>query len=361
MMADALHANILYFPHIRIADPGMLKGALCVWDTVYRIVPESVTPNDSDEVREAVDSGRLRNIVLAPEDLIHARTAYTEFLNAQETLPSALAYTLEGDYVPIHEEKMDYVMQQELADVLGSITRSGDWLQLPKGVADGYMLFLSDSVARRRKLAKFTDSESLFVAMQYFDADGSIDGDYRLPEMGENSIASLILNSFVPAGIESAKMGDVLQFCEANAEGKMAFRTAMHEIASKLVTLDDPNYLRDLAEQEKQRLEEASHLTLARIREHFSDFQSLIIYLGLPMAGKIIDVLTGQHDYVGQFACVGVAGIVALTDVAKSRRKEWVSSEASYYGQLRRKFDSKDPIPRPSSSLYRMMEEFVND
>src|SRR4051812_42688229 len=104
-MAGALDANILYYPHIHIADSGMLKGALCVWDTAYRIVPESVTPKDSDEVREAVDCGRLRNIVLSPEDLIEARTAYTQFLNAQEVLPSALAHTQEGDYVPIHEGK----------------------------------------------------------------------------------------------------------------------------------------------------------------------------------------------------------------------------------------------------------------
>ena len=53
--------------------------------------------------------------------------------------------------------------------------------------------------------------------------------------------------------------------------------------------------------------------------------------------------------------------MVALTDVAKSRRKDWVSIEASYYGQLRRKFDSKYAILRSSSSPYQMMEEFVND
>ena len=79
------------------------------------------------------------------------------------------------------------------------------------------------------------------------------------------------------------------------------------------------------------------------------------------MSGKIVDALTGRHEYVGQSACVGVAGMVALTDVAKSRRKDWVSIEASYYGQLRRKFDSKYAILRSSSSPYQMMEEFVND
>jgi hypothetical protein len=223
------------------------------------------------------------------------------------------------------------------------------------------MLFLSDSVARRRGLSKFTDSESLFVAMQYFEADGNMDADYVLPDMGEDGIASLILNTFVPAGIESASMREVLRFCQANAEGKIAFRTAIHTIATGLVKIDDPNFLRDVAEQEKQRLEEASHLTLARIREHFSGFQPLVIYLGLPLATKVIDALTGNHDYVGQFASVGVAGIVALADIAKSRRKEWVSREASYYCELRRNFDSRSPVPRRSRPLYRMMEEFMND
>lgn len=360
-MSDTLNANILYFPHIHLADPGVLKGALCVWDTIYRIVPESVTPDDSDEIREAVDCGRLRSIVLTPKDLSDAREAYFDFLRAQEVLPSALAHTEDGHYVPIHEEKMDAVMQQELADVLGTITRVGDWLHLPSNVAEGYMLFLSDSVARRRKLAKFTDSESLFVAMQYFDADGNINGDYQLPDEGQDSIASLILNTFVPAGIESAKMRDVLKFCDANVEGRIAFRAAMDDVASKLVAVEDPGYLHELIEQEKDRLQEASRLTIARIREHFSDFQTLIIYLGLPIISKIFEAITGKNDYTGQVASVGIAGIVALTDVAKSRRKEWVSREASYYGQLTRRFDSRDPIPLTSSRLWRKMEEFVND
>lgn len=359
-MPFALNANILYYPHIHISDTSMLKSALCVWDTVYRIVPEPFTPNDSDEVCEASDSGRLRNIVLSSEDLLATRTAYTRFLNAQEVLPASLAYTEEGNYVPIHENKMDQVMRMELADVLGTITREGDWLQLPKAVADGYMLFLADSVARRRGLGKFTDSESLFVAMQYFDADGNIDADYVFPDEGRDSIASLILNTFVPAGIETASMRDVLKFCEKNLEGKNAFREAIHGIASDLIQVDDPNYLRDLAEQEKRRLEDASHLTLSRIREQFSGYQPFLIYLGLPMAAKVIEAITGKHDYVGEFASIGIAGIVALTDIAKTRRNEWVSREASYYCQLRNAFNSKSPIPR-KRGLYRLMEEFLND
>jgi len=125
--------------------------------------------------------------------------------------------------------------------------------------------------------------------------------------------------------------------------------------------IDDPNYLHDLAEQEKQRLEDASKLNLARIREQFSSFQPIVIYLGLPLAAKVVGAITGAHDYLGQFASFGIAGIVALADIAKSRRKEWVSCEASYYCKLRNKFNSISPVPRSSRPLYRMMEEFIND
>jgi hypothetical protein len=358
---DPTDSNILYFPHIEIADANLLKGALCVWDVVYRIVPAGYQPKDSDEVREAVESGRLRDIQLTSADLMDARKDYVEFLKSLPFLPDALDQTSVGEVSYIHREKLDQVMIQELSDILGVITRNGDWLGLPRGVADGYLLFLSNSVSKRRGIAKFTDSDSIFVAMQYFAVDGNI-GSYIYPTSEDDDVAaSLILKAFVPDGIEEVDMRRVLKFCEANRDGREAFRGTMTELAERMTKIDDPEYLRDLVEQVKDRMEESGKINLARIREHFTKFQPLLIYLGLPLASKVLELISGKQDPIGQIASFGVAGIAALADIAKSGRSEWVARDATYYCKLRQQFDSSNPIPREMRSLDRMMEEFIND
>jgi hypothetical protein len=146
---DPTNKNILYFPHIEIADAALLKSALCVWDNVYRIVPVGYRPNDSDQVREAIDAGRVHNIGVSQSDLAAARESYRGFLESLPFLPDALDRFGPESRMRIHRDKMDQIIIQELSDLLGVITRDGDWLELPRGVAEGYMLFLSNAVARK--------------------------------------------------------------------------------------------------------------------------------------------------------------------------------------------------------------------
>jgi hypothetical protein len=359
-MANSESSNAMFFPHIEIADAALLKGALCVWDNIYRIVPEGYIPHDSDDVIQAVESGRLREIRLTAGDLSEARRDYTAFLQSLPFLPDALDRTADGEILQVHSSRMDQLMIAELTDLVGAIRRHGDWLDLPRGVADGYMLYLSNAVAKRRGLSKFTDSDSLFVGMQYFAYDGNF--DERIPPLeDEDAAAALILKSFVPDGLEKADMETVLKFCEANRDGREAFRAAMTDLAIGMTKIDDPRYLAEVIDQSRERLEESSRITVARIQEHFGQFQPLLIYLGLPLAARVIDSITGQHDSIGQIAAVGVASITALADIAKSGRKEWVSEEATYYCKLNRKFGPTSPIPYSMRYLDRMMEEFIND
>lgn len=61
--------SILYYPTIEIRDEEWLKSALLVWDKVYRIVPKHHVPNDSDEIKEAIDNDLIRSITLEDDDL----------------------------------------------------------------------------------------------------------------------------------------------------------------------------------------------------------------------------------------------------------------------------------------------------
>jgi hypothetical protein len=43
--------SILYYPTIEFQSDTWLKAAICVWEKIYRIVPPSYKPHDSDEVK----------------------------------------------------------------------------------------------------------------------------------------------------------------------------------------------------------------------------------------------------------------------------------------------------------------------
>lgn len=359
-MPASANSNILYFPHIEVTDTALLKSALCIWESVYRIVPEGYAPRDSEDVQRVVDAGRLKSINLTSSDLRGAREAYTDFLRSLSFLPDALDRSGEEGRVRIHHEKMDQVIIQELSDLLGVITRDGDWLELPRGVADGYMLFLSNVVAEKRKLAKFTDSDSMFVAMQYFDVDGNI-GELASPNDEDDAIAALIFKQFVPGGAESATMDQILKFGESNRDGRESFRNALRAFADDLAKVDDPRFVSDVVNQLKDDFEQAKILNMSRIREHFSSIQPLLIYFGLPLAGKVLESITGVHEPMGLVAGFGVAGIAALADLTKTGRREWATREGTYYCKLNREFPTNSPIPRSMKRLDRMMEEFVND
>jgi hypothetical protein len=360
-MADGqpTNANVLYFPHIEISDSSWLKSALCIWDAVYRIVPAGYHPKDSDEVRQAVDAGAVRDITLSMADLAQAREHYHDFLESVPMIPDAIDRPALGK-AQIHREKLDERTKSELSDLLGTLTRDGDWLELPRGVADGYMLFLADVVARRRAIPKLTDSQTMFVTMQYFAMDGNMD-ETPLPTSEGDMSSALIFRYISPAGIHEKQMSQVLRFREANTDGRQAFRRAVDELATKLSRVEDGSYARELVVSFIRNLQESEQITLAWLREHFAQPEMILLCLGVPVAAKVFEVLSKSDSAAASLSAVSLSFIYALADVMKSRRKDWIPAEATYLAKLRQNFVGNSPIPKGMPDFGYMMNEFMND
>lgn len=351
--------NVLYFPHIEVRDTAFLKSALCIWEAVYRIVPEGVKPEDTDDVKAAVDAGALRDIQLSSADLKKTRSEFHDFLGSVPVIPDALTKT--GGISRIHRQKFDQQMMSELSDLVGVVRRSEDWLELPRGLADGYMLFLSNVVARRRAIPKITSSETMFVAMEYFANDGNMGELIVATEPEEDVSISLMLRTLVPQGLADASMGQLFKFRDANLEGRRSFREALDQLSEQLSKVEDPRFALEIISQYKKRLEQSQEITFARIREFFSGLEPCLLYLGLPVLAKAFDLTNTAKDSVEIVGAIGIAAIACLADVAKSRRKDWVPAEATYLTKLNEKFSETSPIPKTVRRLDRMMDEFIND
>jgi len=350
-------SEVLYYPHIEIADTELLKGALCIWDSVYRIVPEGCPTDDSTEVKEAINEGALKDIRLSTDDLKEAREHYQLFIEGVPMIPDAIDRQTDGNTL-LHQGKLDEVMLSELSDLIGTVARQGDWFKLPRGVADGYMLFLSDVVARRRGLPKVADSVAMFVAMQYFAMDGNMDEWGRGAFEGDIDTA-LVLRYLAPAGIDDEPMSKVLKFRKANTEGRQAFRRAVDELAKQLSQVQEDAFAREVIGNFIRHLQESERITLSHIREYFSQPETLCLGLGVPLAAQIYHSLTGSSGKETTLAAISFSGIWALADVLKSCRKDWVPAEATYLANMRGCLGGNNPFPAPMFN--KMMDEFMND
>src|SRR5580704_6013185 len=97
--------SILYYPTIEFQSDTWLKAAICVWEKVYRIVPFSYKPHDSDEVKEAIDAGLVESIKLEKEDLAKAASDFQSFMDGADTFPASLSGYDNID-IRIHPEKL---------------------------------------------------------------------------------------------------------------------------------------------------------------------------------------------------------------------------------------------------------------
>ena len=151
--------KVLYFPTIEFQSDAWVKSALCVWEKVYRIVPPSYVPQDSDEVKEAIDAGLIESVKMTSADLTKTAADFQKFTDEAAEFPAAL----QGhDSVRLHEEKVD----QRILPLLQSLAKRIDpdgWLSVSEPVANAYMLFLGKTVAHRRQLAEVTDNEDIFT------------------------------------------------------------------------------------------------------------------------------------------------------------------------------------------------------
>ena len=354
-------AEVLYFPSIEFYDDSWLKGALCHWDKIYRIVPPSYTPIDSDEVKEAVDAGLVESINLNEADLSDTADKFISFWETAPFVPAGFdGYGEEP--IRLHPEKVDERIRSQLTALSSRIDSAG-FLSLSKEIANSYMLFLSESISRRRALPKITDSSDMFAAINYFQQDGNFD-EFIYNNEGEELIGTLTMTSLVPAGIGSYSMKRVVDFHKKSAEGRASFRDSVSGLIDELKGIEDREFLEVRLKQFDEGLRSSENSLSKLIKSEGADIGYALVTAGLPMMLASLGVLGLSGDpwdvkSLGTSAFIGVTAAVA--DHARSRRSQWTSKEASYWLSLNRAFEGNDGIELKVPRFDRRFEEFIND
>lgn len=354
-------SDILYFPTIEFFSDAWLKAAICYWDKVYRIVPPLYAPKDSDEVREAIDAGLVESINLTEADLSDTAQKFMAFWQNAPFVPAGFE-GYEDEPIRLHPEKVDGRIRGQLAALSTHVDKDG-FLNLSKEIANSYILFLAESISRRRGIPKITDSEEMFTAIGYFQQDGNFD-EFVYNDEGKEVTSTLALSSLIPSSFEQYSMKKVLDFRERTEEGRIAFREAVANLVEELKDIKNREFFEKRLKKFDEDLRRSQQSLASILSKGGADIGYALVTVGLPMAigslslmGMIGDPWTMQS--LGSSAFLGIMAVLA--DHTRSRRNQWTKKEASYWLALNRAFGTDDGVKLRIPQFHRKFEEFIND
>ena len=353
--------EVLYYPTIEFMDETWLKASLCIWDKIYRIVPSTYNPQDSDEVRIAVDNGLVEDIRLNNDDLTETARSFEIYLNDAPILPAAVD-GWENIDIRLHPEKVDARILPILEGLSKKIDPNG-FLSLSYEVANVYMLYLADVVSKRRGINKLTDNSDMFAIMHYFANDANFDEDVFSDER-EEVTASLVLPSLLPKGIEYMSINEVIRFRENTAESRMVFRESVDDLVSDICHIDDSIFLKQRLDEFNETFENNKGNLLNQAGKLFKDFKYSILSVGLPASfPTLISLARGQgiRDLIEIASMLSIVVIASLADASRTKRSNWNNSDTFFYYQLEKVFGTEKGVRFSYPSLPRIFEEFIND
>jgi len=369
MINDPTRSAVLYYPRIEFFEDAWLKAALCIWERVYRIVPSSYRPNDSDDVKVALDAGLVVNVNPTDEDLRTTADDYAGFIDGLKFLPDAIDPANREEEVDpttwprIHSEKIDARLLRGMHELVGKFVRDGDWLRVHPRVANGYLLFLADRMAKRRCLPKATDCEEMFVAMQYFAQVSEIEDAFPLE--GDEACIGLAVNHVLPSGLDHVPMRDILEFRDGSEEGRGAFRESLTEYCRRISAVEDPQRLGELirdfcsAIAPKQRRLRDDLTRLGREPAQLSLLTALPA--SIVALRELLDPSSRTLEPIVVGGLIGLTAIGALANATLGALARQNPPESTYLVDLKKHYGSEAGLHLRVPQLSRMMEEFIND
>lgn len=356
------NAAVLHYPNIEFYDDTWLKACLCIWDKVYRIVPSSYKPSDSDEAKLAIDCGLVENIVLNSKDLEATASDFEEFWLNAPFMPAGAEYE-EDEYIRLHPEKVDVKIRPMLEAMSRKIPNDG-FLRLSKEVANLYMLFLAENVSRRRDIPKLTYDKDMYAIMHYFQNDANFD-ELLYQRDAEEATASIVLPAVLPKGLEFTSMDRILEYRRQNIEGMTEFRQIVSDFSEKVARVEDLSFAESLtAEFSKNLLENRTSLA-ENLRLSLGEIPYAMLTVGLPTTLTAIGTfsigVTDPFDFGRIGASCFIGALASIADATRSSRRDWRSTKSNFLVGLNKVTVSSAGVKFAIPRYDRLLEEFIND
>ncbi|MCK5721653.1 MAG: hypothetical protein KAI84_03890, partial [Gammaproteobacteria bacterium] len=107
---NIMHSHALYYPHIALIDDSWIKAMSMLYDSIYRIVPDGIIPDDNPNLQPLLEEGAIGRMI-NPSG--YARDASEVFLSKVDGEWNAAAlYPSDEDFdiSRLHTDKIDVVV-----------------------------------------------------------------------------------------------------------------------------------------------------------------------------------------------------------------------------------------------------------
>jgi hypothetical protein len=352
--------NILYYPTLEFQSETWVKASLLFWDKIYRIVPTNYTTQDSDEIKIAISNGFIEDIELTENDLRQTADKFESFCNHLKFSPAGFeSSTYE---VRLHTDKIDDRLKSYFKHFSYGIDGQG-FFKIPQELANGYMFYLSDTVSKRRNIAKLTDNPDMYAAMIYFDGDGNFD-ELLCDDNNPETYTNLMIERLIPRDIQSLSMEIVINLHKELETEKREFRKLLNEFCEKLAKIEDEKTAIAEIEYFKKTFLESKMTWQEKFKSLKQETEDSLLYAGLPMfTTTTIASIYGNdtYDLIELSKGLLLTGVATIASVGKELRKKWTAKKSNYYLEIGRQLTSKDPSKITVQNITSRLNEYVND
>lgn len=164
-----MNNGILYYPTIEFKDEdyNWLVRASLLWDKIYRIVPEGYQPKDNKKIQALCSSGDIGiPYLLGYRSDIARLDASEKFLRDFYGKFETFKKDLKEDnniLINLNISKAEAFLIHTLKKYDLISYNSDGWVFMPKSLADTYMTYLAQEIARRENLSIATPNSKAWI------------------------------------------------------------------------------------------------------------------------------------------------------------------------------------------------------
>lgn len=365
-----MYENALYYPHIGLQNPSWVKAMALFYDSVYRIVPDNVVPEDAEELQPLLEEGSIGRMV---DPSKYSKQASEDFLGKLDGWGAAALSCSDDEeqlLTRLHSDKTDERVRELFREA--GFKEKNNWMYVPTAIASNFMLYLATHIATKNQLSLVTSDWGAWTGTSYFGVDGQIDEfitNYWQDDEGNADafgLFGLVMSELVPINISEISAEKILEFREKRRDEIKNFRSSIQSLRTELSTLDSQEIRLDTIRKKTQ--------DFARAQEQYkasADLLKVKGWFGVSLMGFPAPVVFGQLFAIPAASTValGVAGLALgglfnIQNTKEELRKLNQQNPASFLTLLRQSFKNYTSA-RGGGDInfhaFNCMEEYVND
>jgi len=367
-----MQQNALFYPHIGLKNPSWIKAMALFYDNIYRIVPNNIIPDDSEELQALLEEGSIGRMI---DPANYSKKTSEEFLSKIECWSAAaLSYDDEDEHLitKLHTEKTDERVRELFREA--GFKEENDWMYVPTAIASNFMLYMANQIATQNQMSLITSDWGAWTGTSYFGVDGKVDDfiinigqDDCSDEYAESfGLFGLILSELIPINISEIPSEKILEFREKRRDEILQFRSCMHDLREELATLESQEIRIETIHDKAKQLIRAQnqYKASADILKAKGWFGVSLMGFPAPMIfGQLLSIPSTSSVALG-VAGLAVGGLFNIQNTKEELKKLNEKNPASFLVEMRKSFKGYTGA-RGGGDMnfhaYNCMEEYVND